>query len=158
MMPETVIIDVGSLLARLCMIVAHKQNLPRVMYDTPEEPMNLSIDEYIEMIVDSLVSRSGAIESLHHLITLALNEENTRMDERIGDVLEAMGALIHNQLAQLRLYEKNDGPLAYYYTNRSDGRGDDWIMLTRMSQKVVNGFHEKIADTLPQVLHSTFKW
>ena len=154
MLPETVIVDVGDLLIRLCSIVAHKQHLPQVVYDTPEAPMNVNIDEYIEMIVDSLVSRSGALDSLHYLITLALNEENVQMDERIGDTLEAMGVLIHNQLAQLRLYEKNDGPLAYFYTSR----GADWILLTRMSRKMVNGFHEKIVETLPDALHSTFRW
>jgi hypothetical protein len=158
MLPETVIVEVGDLLKRLCSIVAHKQHLPQVIYDTPEAPMNVNIDEYIEMIVDSLVSRSGALDSLHYLITLALNEENIRMDERIGDTLEAMGVLIHNQLAQLRLYEQNDGPLAYFYTSRSEGRGDDWILLTRMSRRMVNGFQEKITETLPQALHSSFRW
>jgi hypothetical protein len=158
MLPATVIIDVGDLLKRLCEIIAYKQNLPLMTYDTAEEPMNLNVDEYIEMIVDSLVNHTGAIGSLQYLIRLSVNEEFVRMDERIGDVLEAMGILIHNQLAQLRLYEKNDGPLAYFYTSRSEGRGDDWILLTRMNQKMVNGIHEKIDNTLPQTFHSTFKW
>jgi hypothetical protein len=154
MLPETVIIDVGDLLTRLRSIVAYKQGLARVEIDTPYSPMNVNIDEYIEMIVDSLVSHNGALESLHALITIALNEENIALDERIGDILEAMGILIHNQLAQLRLYEKNDGPLAYFYSNRDE----DWIMLSRISQPMIDNITRKIDDTLPLAIHSAFKW
>jgi hypothetical protein len=146
MLPETVIVDVGELLFRLSATVAYRQGLPLVVYDTPDSPANVNVDEYIEMVVDSLVSHDHAIESLQQLIKMALDERSFKIDERICDILEAMGILIHQQLATLRLYEPNDGPLHYFYT----GRGDDWIALARFSRSM--------ADNITQSVNTPFRW
>lgn len=130
-LPEMIIIDVGDVLLRLFAHLAYRQGLPLrdIEFDTPDTPCNLSIDAYIETVVDALVSHDRAMESLKYLLQAAMDMKHGGMDEKTCDILEVLGTMIHHQLVNLRLYEGNDQPFNYFYTNR----GDDWIMLSRFS-------------------------
>lgn len=134
MLPDTVLIDVGDVLLRLRAHLAYRRGLPTsaIEPDSPESPSNIEINDYIEMVVDTLVSHNRAIESLKYLLHNAVMMNHAGMDERTCDILEVLGTMIHFQLADLRLYTPNDGPLNYFYT----GRGDDWITLSLYSREM----------------------